>query len=171
MRRVAFFRVFKLLMAASFDPPRNDQTDVVLHRLKPLGVAAVGSFAVITACYFSYRIPLTNPHAPIMSALLLAAEAFGLVSLVLHLFSVWTLVERRPTAPDPDVSADIFVTTWNEPTDMLRNTLRAAKKVRFARHVWLLDDGAREEMRALAETLGVKYVSRTDRSHAKAGNL
>ncbi|MFQ5562439.1 MAG: glycosyltransferase [Parvularculaceae bacterium] len=101
----------------------------------------------------------------------MAAEAFGLFSLVLHLFSVWALVERRPPPPRKDVAADIFVTTWNEPVEMLRNTLLAAKQVRLARHIWLLDDGARPEMHALADSLGVKYLSRTDRSNAKAGNL
>ena len=36
---------------------------------------------------------------------------------------------------------------------------------------YVLDDGARDEVRQLAESLGVRYISRTDRTHAKAGNL
>lgn len=144
---------------------------MTLRPLNALGAASIGLFAVTSLAYFSYRIPLTNPNAPIISTLLLAAEGFGLLSLVLHVFTVWTLVERRPPRPRDGATADIFITTWNEPVEMLRNTLLAAKQVRLARHVWLLDDGDRAEMRALADSLGAKYLSRTDRSHAKAGNL
>ena len=149
----------------------SDGGRINYHSASALESAALVSFAVITASYFYVRIPLMNPDAPIFSALLLSAELFGLVTLLLHAFTVWTLVDREPPAPAQDAVADIFITTWNEPVDMLRNTLLAARQVRLVRHVWLLDDGARPEMRTLAAMMGVKYLSRTDRSHAKAGNL
>ena len=126
---------------------------------------------VTSVLYFSYRIPLWNPAAPILSSMLLAAEAFGMVGLGLHMLMTWTVVERRAAAPPPDMEADILVTTWNEPVELLRQTLIAARRVRLARQVWLLDDGARPEMRALAEELGVRYVARVERDDAKAGNL
>lgn len=142
-----------------------------LHPIGPLGVASVITFAVMTVAYFAYRLPLWNPDAPIMSGLLLAAEVFGTVTLALHVFSTWTLVERRSPPVPENFEADIFITTWNESKDILRHTLLAAKQVSYARAVWLLDDGCRPEMEELARELGVRYISRQDRSHAKAGNL
>lgn len=144
---------------------------VIYHSADALQATTLALFVVASISYFYVRVPLMNPAAPVFSALLLSAELFGLMTLFLHAFSVWTLVDREPPAPAPGVAADIFITTWNEPVDMLRNTLLAARHVRLARHIWLLDDGDRPEMRNLAATMGVRYLSRTDRSHAKAGNL
>ncbi len=142
-----------------------------LHNLGPRGTTAVLLWTLLTLVYLYVRIPLWNPDAPTLSTLLLAAELFGIGSLALHIFSSWTLVDRRAPPPALDAKADIFITTWNEPVEMLRNTLLAAKAVRHAGTIWLLDDGVREDMRQLADELGIAYLSRTDRSHAKAGNL
>lgn len=128
-------------------------------------------YLVVTVGYFAYRIPLWNPAAPIMASLMLATELFGVMTLLLHVFSTWTLVERRAPTPPAEFEADILVTTWNESVEILRNTLLAAKQVRHARAIWLLDDGCRPEMESLAAELGVRYIARQDRSHAKAGNL
>lgn len=143
---------------------------VQLHPVPLRGKLALCLFAVLTCVYFAYRIPLWNPEHPVLSSLLLGAELFGTFTLVLHVISTWCLVER--SAPSGhDFEADIFITTWNESVDILRHTLLAAKQVRRARHIWLLDDGNRAEMRELAAELAVKYLTREDRSHAKAGNI
>lgn len=144
---------------------------VRLHRIGALGIAALCTFAVTTAVYFLYRVDLWNPEAPVLSTLLVVAEVFGTATLLLHVFSTWTLVERQAPPPPPDYDADIFITTWNESVEILRYTLLAAKHVTHVRNVWLLDDGCRAEMWALARELGVRYIAREDRSHAKAGNL
>jgi cellulose synthase (UDP-forming) len=124
-----------------------------------------------TAVYLAVRLPLWNVQAPIMASLLLAAELFALVTLTLHLFQTYTLLERDAARVGPEAKADIFIPTWNEPVDLLRNTLVAAKAVRGVGTVWLLDDGGRESMRDLAAELGVAYLSRTGREHGKAGAL
>lgn len=135
------------------------------------GVVAFGGWVALTLAYFVFRIPLWNPEHPILSGMLLFAELFGVVNLCLHVFMTWTLVERPVAPPEPGATADIFVTTWNEPVDLLRRTLLAARQVRHAEAVWLLDDGCRPAMRELAEELGVRYLARAERDHAKAGNL
>lgn len=134
-------------------------------------MAAVISFAVISVAYFWYRLPLWNADAPILASLLLAAEIFGVLTLALHVFSTWSLVERRAAPVPPGFEADIFITTWNESREILRHTLLAAKQLNHVRAIWLLDDGCRNEMEELASELGVRYIARSDRSHAKAGNL
>ena len=143
----------------------------VLHRVGWLGVVSFALYVAITVAYFTYRVPLWNPASPVFSGLMLFAEVFGVMTLLLHVFSTWTLVERRAPPAPRDYDADILITTYNEPVDILRNTLLAAKQVRLARAIWLLDDGCRRNVEALANELGVKYIARADRSHAKAGNL
>ncbi|HET9628377.1 MAG TPA: glycosyltransferase [Novosphingobium sp.] len=142
-----------------------------LHPIGFKGLAAITAYGLLTVAYFAYRIPLWNPQAPILSGLMLAAELFGVLTLGLHVFSTWTLVERVAPPVPAGFDADIFITTWNESTEILRHTLLAAKQVKHARQIWLLDDGCRPEMEELARALQVRYLSRTDRSHAKAGNL
>lgn len=140
-------------------------------KLGPSRGSVILVWALLTVAYLFVRIPLWNAEAPILSSLLICAELFGILSLALHIFCTWTLVDRRAPPPPHGARADILVTTWNEPVEMLRSTLVAAKAVRFVGKVWLLDDGARKEMKRLAHELEVEYLDRTDRSHAKAGNL
>lgn len=144
---------------------------VRLHPVSRAGKVAVIVFAVLTLVYFAYRIPLWNSSAPVMSSLLLAAEIFGTLTLALHVLSTWCLVERQAPPAPARCSADIFLTTWNESEAILRHTILAAKQVAHCRYIWLLDDGNRQSMSELAAGLEIKYISRTDRSHAKAGNL
>jgi cellulose synthase (UDP-forming) len=144
---------------------------VIRRTLNVLTAVPLGLFLGVTGVYLFVRLPLWNPHAAIMASLLLAAELFGLLTLALHLFQTYTVLERDAVRVGPEVKADIFVPTWDEPVELLRNTLVAAKAVRGAGTVWLLDDGSREEMRALAAELGVAYIGRVERDHAKAGNL
>ncbi|WP_221794635.1 glycosyltransferase [Aquisediminimonas sediminicola] len=141
------------------------------HNVGPVAAIAFIAYLAITIGYFAYRLPLWNPAAPIISTLMLVAELFGVMTLLLHVFSTWTLVERRAPTPPAGYEADILITTWNESVDILRNTLLAAKQVRLVKDIWLLDDGCRPEMEALARELGTRYIARSDRSHAKAGNL
>ena len=38
-------------------------------------------------------------------------------------------------------------------------------------HVYVLDDGRREEFRKFCEEADIGYITRTDNKHAKAGNI
>lgn len=157
--------------ASASAPEQAAVPSIVRRSVGPWGVFWAAMLVVTGLLYFVYRIPLWNPAAPVLSSLLLGVELFGVFGVGLHMLMTWTVWERRAGAPPPGVSADIFIATWNEPVDMLRRTVMAAQRVRLVRQVWLLDDGARPEMRALAEELGVRYLFRTQRDEAKAGNL
>ena len=144
---------------------------VIRRALNAWSAVPLGLFLGVTAVYLAVRLPLWNSRAPILASLLLAAELFALLTLALHLFQTYTLLERDAARVGPEVSADIFISTRNEPVDLLRNTLVAAKAVRGVGAVWLLDGGARESMRALAAELGVAYLSRPQHDHGRAGAL
>lgn len=65
----------------------------------------------------------------------------------------------------------MFVTTYKEPVELVRWTVRAARDIAYPHRTVLLDDGNRPEMRAMAEALGVVYRARGRNIDAKAGNL
>lgn len=108
---------------------------------------------------------------------LVLAETYALVDAYLFGLTVWR-IKRRGEAPEPtgEETVDVFITTYNEPVELVAATARAAKRIRFPHETWILDDGDRPEMRAAAAELGVGYITRTDDwadrpRHAKAGNL
>ena len=118
-----------------------------------------------------FTLNLASPATTCFSAILLAAETYGLFHLALYFYQVWRLVE--PPLLDAPLwhSVDVFVTTYNEDVSLLRNTLLACVEMDYPHTTYVLDDGAREEVRRLAKGLGVEYIARTTHEHAKAGNV
>jgi cellulose synthase (UDP-forming) len=108
---------------------------------------------------------------------LVLAETYSLIDSILFGVTMWRLKERGEPPPPPEgATVDVFITTYNEPIDLVMTTARAAAAIRHPHATWILDDGDRPEMRAAAEADGIGYITRTedwaDRPrHAKAGNL
>jgi len=129
------------------------------------------SFMIYAPWYLGWRLTSFNPEALLFSWLVYAAEVFGFITALLHFFMTWRLTKR--TSPDvpPGLSTDIFIPTINEPVSIVRKTLLAARHVDYPHQTWLLDDGNRPEIKALAEELGCKYLARETNDGAKAGNL
>jgi cellulose synthase (UDP-forming) len=108
---------------------------------------------------------------------LVAAETYSLIDSLLFALGVWRLKERGP-APEParPMTVDVLVTTYNEPLELVMTTARAALDIRYPHATWILDDGDRPDLRALAEAEGIGVIVRSDAwadrpRHAKAGNL
>jgi len=131
--------------------------------------------AVLALVYLTVRIAftlnLTSPYAVFASVLLLVGEAFGIFTMGLYFLQVWDVTEppRQPVLPDRTV--DVLVPTYNEDRQLLRATLQACVRMDYPHRTFVLDDGRRPEVKALAEELGVGYIARSDNKHAKAGNL
>jgi cellulose synthase (UDP-forming) len=134
--------------------------------------AAVSVFALaVYATYLTYRAVFTiNPNAIVFSLLVYFAEVHGFVALFLYFHQIWHLRGRRVVAPPSGLKVDVFVTTYNEDVELLRQTLRAAVAMRYPHETFVLDDGRRPAVRALAEEIGCRYITRADNKHAKAGN-
>ena len=156
------------------DAPFNaDSTLVDLDGRRQQAIAAaVSVFALaVYATYLWYRAIYTiNVDALGFSLLVYFAELHGFISLFLYFHQVWRRRGRRVVAPAPDQTVDVFVTTYNEEVDLLRQTLRAAVALRYPHNTYVLDDGRRPAVRALAAELGCHYITRTNNEHAKAGN-
>lgn len=109
---------------------------------------------------------------------LFMAEIYSWVILVLGYFQTsWPL--NRKIAPLPkDISqwptVDIYIPTYNESLDVVRDTVLAAQAIDYPQDkmkVYILDDGSREEFKQFAGDVGVTYIEREVHDHAKAGNL
>ncbi len=125
----------------------------------------------VTAWYLTWRLGTFNPDAPIFSTLLYGAELFGLATVLMHGFMTWRLSVRQSQTPEEGKSVDVFITTLNEDASIIRRTALTALSMDYQHNTWILDDGNRKEIRALAENLGCGYISREVNTHAKAGNL
>ncbi|MCJ1715780.1 glycosyltransferase [Microbacterium sp. M1A1_1b] len=119
-----------------------------------------------------------NWHSWWIAVPLILAETYSVIDSLLFAFGAWRLRERGepPTTPATEVTVDVFITTYNEPIDLVMRTATAAKAIRYPHSTWILDDGNRPEMRQAAEQLGLGVITRgqdwVDRPrHAKAGNL
>jgi cellulose synthase (UDP-forming) len=128
--------------------------------------------ACITAAfYFLWRIDVPNPAHPVYSWIVLAAELAGFARALMFLFSAARVTHREPASAVENLAVDVFVTTYGEPVDVVRRTVRAALEIRYPHETWLLDDGGRPELLRLAAELGCRYLARAEHSDAKAGNL
>ncbi len=127
-----------------------------------------------------------NLEAPLYSAIVAAAETAAWIGLVLFTFNLWA---DRPVKVQPlprarrelhlegegPISVDVFVTTCDEEPELVRLSLRDARRLRRPAgvrvRVHCLDDGNRPAMARVAREEGAGYITRTDNAGFKAGNI
>lgn len=132
--------------------------------------------------YMIWRILFTIPFqygiwSTIFGLVLLIVELFGFFEMVVHFSQLSTHVLPKAAKGNledyPDV--DVFISTYNEPPDLLFKTINACQHMDYPDkskvHIYLCDDGHREEMGVLAHEMGVTYLVRDTHKFAKAGNL
>jgi cellulose synthase (UDP-forming) len=112
-----------------------------------------------------------NPDAMVFSLLLVSAETWGWISAALFLFGAWKIPKRVPEPAPPGKRVDVFITAYDEPLEVLRRTAIGAKAIRYPHRTYFLDDGKRDELKKIAEELGIGYIRRVGNAHAKSGNL
>lgn len=126
-----------------------------------------------------YTIPLNqNPAQQVWAYLFLGAESLGLISAMLLYLSLSRTLDRRPIADARrdscllDAPVDVLIVTYNESREILERTIAGALAIDHRDlGIWLLDDGARQWVKELADEMGVSYISRCKGKHAKAGNI
>jgi cellulose synthase (UDP-forming) len=113
-----------------------------------------------------------------LGGVLLAAEVYAFVMLLLGYLQSLATLERKPVPLPRDLhdwpTVDFFIPTYSEPLEVVRTTVLAAKSIDWPAdrlRIWLLDDGHRDTFRAFAAMADVGYIARPDNRHAKAGNL
>jgi len=145
----------------------------------------VGILLILTLRYVLWRslstINVATPLNGIFSIGLFILEILTLFSSTIGLFLMLNVNNRQQEADrlatavingtfQPKV--DVFVPTYNEPAFILRRTIIGCQALDYPhKNIYLLDDTKRTEVKALAEELGCKYLTRSHNNHAKAGNL
>lgn len=107
---------------------------------------------------------------------LVIAETYSLIDTLFFCMTMWRAKERPTPVSAPQGTVDVFITTYDEPLELVMTTARAAKRIAYPHTTWILDDGSRPELETAAREAGVGYLTRSDEwtgkpRHAKAGNL
>lgn len=157
-------------------PAGDLATQIAVYQrvMKVLVVLALG-----TATYYitwRYFFSINWAFWPVALALL-AAETYSYLDAWLFGLGVWRLkIRSAPPPPVPGTTVDVFITCYNEPVELVRETAIAARNIIWPHRTFILDDGRSPAMEAMAAEVGVEYITRSnvwqgkDR-HAKAGNL
>ena len=119
-----------------------------------------------------------NPLDAFFGFGLVAAELYAFTVLLIGYFqTIWPL-GRKPVPLPADSSTwpsvDVFIPTYNEPLDVVKQTVFSAMSLDWPADrlkVYVLDDGRRSDFRKFCEEVGVGYKIRGNNRHAKAGNI
>jgi len=152
------------------ETPQFSQRTAVSHETAVRAVAAV---SLAYALYWiTWRWTSTlNWSAAWFALALVLAETYRVVNATLLTITCWKITRNEPPAPPAGRTVDVFITCYDEPLQLLRRTAIGAKAIRYPHATYILDDGKRDEVRAMAEELGIGYIRREGNEHAKAGNL
>lgn len=137
---------------------------------------------IVSSRYMWWRYTETiNPNSflsVIFSWLLILAETYAFIVMLLGYFQVCWALDRKPTSLPKDESkwphVDVFIPTYNEPLDVVKPTVYAALTMDWPKdrlHVHVLDDGSRKEFEDFSNAVGAGYIKREQHNHAKAGNI
>jgi cellulose synthase (UDP-forming) len=122
--------------------------------------------------YLVWRLAETGRGAnPEAFYLLWLVEVYNFTSLGFLAFYGWRWSEPRRPPATPGHRVDVFVATYNESREVVEATLAGCAALRYPHETFLLDDGRRPEMEALAGEWGATWITRPDNNHAKAGNI
>lgn len=138
--------------------------------LRILGVGTV----VASVLYLTWRVLATIDGAPAWIAIpFWLLEVHGATRFAMTVAELWDSDARVTplSSVPPPVSVAVVIPTYDEGPEVLLPTVAAALEIRGEHETWVLDDGHRPEVEAMANQLGCGYVSRPTNEHAKAGNI
>lgn len=106
------------------------------------------------------------------------AEVYAWVIMLLGFIQTSWPLNRPVVEIEGDPSewpfVDVYIPTYNESLEIVRNTVFAAMDMDYPvdrYRVYILDDGRRSEFQEFAREANCGYITRTNNLHAKAGNL
>lgn len=158
-------------------------TMVLSRRGSRKAALTLGILAILTSTrYMFWRTTQTLQFNTLPEFLfgsgLYLAELYAWVLLLLGFLQTSWPLERPPVEiegnPDQWPTVDVYIPTYNESLEIVRNTVYAAMDMDYPAdrfRVFILDDGRRPEFRAFAREAGCGYITRDNNLHAKAGNL
>lgn len=154
----------------------------------PARLLVSGLILALLAYYVMWRftatvLPLDTSGPSLWILFCFAVEAAILAETAIFVIMLARASDRGPAAdahearvrampPERLPSVDVFIPTFNEGIDVVGRTIVGALGLDYPKFaVWVLDDGGRDWLRDFCARHGVRYVTRPDNSHAKAGNI
>ncbi len=171
----------------AFDHVRPPATTYMSPFRHGLWHVLAGLTAGLALWYLHWRWTASlNPDAMVFSVSVAIAETMAFIGTVLSFHDIWR-EQDTPKAPPPgcrrdahleddgNITVDLFITTFDESTDIVGPSITDAKALKLPAGVSLsihvLDDGGRDCMRDLANRQQVNYLRRENNIGYKAGNL
>ncbi|MDX8481523.1 glycosyltransferase [Mesorhizobium sp. VK24D] len=157
-----------------------------INRESPWRAVPIVLVLALTARYLIWRATVTIPPASgpanfAVGWLFFAIECAAAIGSAL---SYITLAHTKNRSGEADANlgwllsrkkvplVDVFICTYNEERAILERTMLGALGMTYPNfRVWVLDDGRRPWLAALAAELKCHYLARPDNRHAKAGNI
>ena len=148
-------------------------------RLQKIFIIITTIFAFI---YIAWRAIRTLPFeygwiSIVFGSVLFFVEFVGILEMIVHFRQLSN--SKMPKWPKkvsvdyPDI--DVFISTYNEPAELLFNTINGCLHMDYPDkskvHIYLCDDGHRDEMGELARHMRITHLVRDTHENAKAGNL
>ncbi|MBO0933687.1 glycosyltransferase [Fibrella aquatilis] len=105
-------------------------------------------------------------------ALLTISVLFKSLRLLHEWYHYWQVKPPVRPAVTRDWTVDVLTTYCpGEPYDMVVNTLRAIQAITYPHTTYLCDEADDPYLRQVCADMGVRHVTRTDKTDAKAGNI
>jgi len=160
--------------------PKNPKIEF-LWQLMMTVTLALGAWYLIWRWGYSL-----NYQAMPLSILVATAETLAYLGSLIFAYDIWACKDTpRKSAPTTRANAglsgtglikiDIFITTYDEDEELVRLSIQSAKAViappNSRVRIYVLDDGARSDMKEIARQEDVNYLTRSGNAGFKAGNL
>lgn len=159
-----------------------NKTDLKAKKLLNTTVLFLFAAPIVVLLYASYIFNPAHADNLLLYALLLIADSFGMLAIL----SLWLTILMDVIIPEhhqvvdtkgatgflgKKPTIDILITAAGEPATIIKKTAKAAVAMAYPHKTFILDDGKSSQVKALAKKLGITYVTRDNRLHAKAGNI
>ena len=126
-----------------------------------------------------FSIPITYGFTSgFLGMALFISELIGFFAFAVYIYIFYSPKKEQIVTIDisnPNLpSVDVLICTYNEPVELVTATVIGAIDLEYPKdklNVYILDDGHREEFKALAQELNVNYITRSSNKYAKAGNI
>jgi cellulose synthase (UDP-forming) len=128
---------------------------------------------IVSSAYFlTWLTDTENISFFPLYSLLVASAFYAMSKVYLEWYAVWKFRMEGPRSSQKTWSVDVLTTYCaGEPKEMIINTLKAIQNMKYPHTAYLCDEDNDPDLKEWCEKLGVIHVTRTDKSHAKAGNI
>lgn len=135
---------------------------------------------LVNFVYMIWRTGFTIPvqygiGSLILGVLLLGSEWMGIIHSVIFRLLLWSnhrTIGQPEDGFSEEPTVDVLITTYNEDASTLRKTIVGCLNLDYPKdrmHIYLCEDGKREEAKNLCRELNIDYISRDDNPDGRAG--